>query len=1060
MPPVVQTAGTGITTLHDDVTTAAAEGVDLTTSMVVLDGLNIMAGGIGIARFNAPTELTTAASDIDTGGTITFENTLTSPGAGNAQNLTLQSDANIDFNDTVGAGADNALGLIQIDTAVNVEADGTIDAASLVQTAGTGTTTLHDDVTTNTATGVDLTTATVVLDGLNILAGGTGIARFNAPTRLTTAASDINSGGTITFENTLTSPGAGNTQNLTLESGANIDFNDAVGAGVNNALGAIQIGTAVNVEAASTVGAGSLVQTAGTGTTTLHDDVTTAAAEGVNLTTSMVVLDGLNIMTGGTGIARFNAPTQLTSAAIGINAGGTITFENMLTSPGVGSAQNLTLESDANIVFNDAVGAGVNNALGAMQIDTAVNVEAASTVGAASLVQTAGTGITTLHDDVTTAAAEGVDLTTSMVVLDGLNIMAGGMGIARFNAPTQLTSAAIGINSGGTITFENTLTSPGAGSAQNLTLESDANIDFNDAVGAGVNNALGAIQIDTAVNVEADSTVGAASLVQTAGTGITTLHDDVTTAAAEGVDLTTSMVVLDGLNIMAGGIGIARFNAPTELTTAASDIDTGGTITFENTLTSPGAGSAQNLTLASDANIDFNDSVGAGADNALGAMLINTAMNVEVDSTIEAASLAQTTGTGTTRFLDDVMTSAMEGVNIKNRGITLADTMMIDAGIGDVMLNATDVGGLTLGDNTLLVTDDGQISGVSFNAPDPLAGSQNIGSPLPGASAVAKIAIRVVDSMGENLVIVVDWREGDPPPPPVPVPVPPENLRAEMVTSLIDGMMVTEFRHQYAANPEPDPSDDINVTVTITDFAQGSIILVNGNAVLLDDRYEVTIVVPVRPPDTPTIAQLPEPEPLPTPFPSPPTVETSFEFTPADPRQGTSLQVENTPGVTSEQDQRYYELRIVSFDENGKLIELKERINLSEDSQAGKFAPFELSKLPELFERLPDDRYRLYLIEEDRTERLVLEFLIRQGRPVEAPEVDELNQDADLEQLENDGQPAADPGAGNGTGDGQAAPTAEELDLQLNPPVSAGAGIAPEGIVVRFSSCRRQVNQR
>jgi hypothetical protein len=46
---------------------------------------------------------------------------------------------------------------------------------------------------------------------------------------------------------------------------------------------------------------------------------------------------------------------------------------------------------------------------------------------------------------------------------------------------------------------------------------------------------------------------------------------------------------------------------------------------------------------------------------------------------------------------------------------------------------------------------------------------------------------------------------------------------------------------------------------------------------------------------------------------------------------------------------------------------------------------FELSKLPVLFKRLPDDRYRIYLIE-DGTARLVLDFLIRDGRPVEAPE--------------------------------------------------------------------------
>ena len=49
---------------------------------------------------------------------------------------------------------------------------------------------------------------------------------------------------------------------------------------------------------------------------------------------------------------------------------------------------------------------------------------------------------------------------------------------------------------------------------------------------------------------------------------------------------------------------------------------------------------------------------------------------------------------------------------------------------------------------------------------------------------------------------------------------------------------------------------------------------------------------------------------------------------------------------------------------------------------------FDISRLPEAFGRLPDDRYRLYLVE-DGTERLVLDFVIQQttdaGDPVPLP---------------------------------------------------------------------------
>ncbi len=214
-----------------------------------------------------------------------------------------------------------------------------------------------------------------------------------------------------------------------------------------------------------------------------------------------------------------------------------------------------------------------------------------------------------------------------------------------FGPLTLLGNSAIdatnngGSANGANISFHGTLDGDGLGSGDDLTLEAGTgNIELENAVG-GI-NALGNLTINSADNVRVESTVAAASLVQVAGTGTTTLRDDIATTAPAGVDLTSSTVVLDGLNIMAGGTGIARFNAPTELTTAASDIDTGGTITFENTLTSPGAGSAQNLTLESDANIDFNNAVGAGVDNALGAIQIDTAVNVEADSTVGAASCA------------------------------------------------------------------------------------------------------------------------------------------------------------------------------------------------------------------------------------------------------------------------------------------------------------------------------------------------------------------------------------------------------------------------------------
>jgi hypothetical protein len=122
--------------------------------------------------------------------------------------------------------------------------------------------------------------------------------------------------------------------------------------------------------------------------------------------------------------------------------------------------------------------------------------------------------------------------------------------------------------------------------------------------------------------------------------------------------------------------------------------------------------------------------------------------------------------------------------------------------------------------------------------------------------------------------------------------------------------------------------------------------------------------------------------------PTPPVAQVELASQPV--QRGATILVSASSAYTSEGEERYYELRIVFFDANGQLREspLGERINLNSE-QLRAIAPFDLSKLPELFGRLPADRYRIYLIE-DGTERLVLDFIIQQGQPVEMPDVEEV----------------------------------------------------------------------
>jgi hypothetical protein len=142
-----------------------------------------------------------------------------------------------------------------------------------------------------------------------------------------------------------------------------------------------------------------------------------------------------------------------------------------------------------------------------------------------------------------------------------------------------------------------------------------------------------------------------------------------------------------------------------------------------------------------------------------------------------------------------------------------------------------------------------------------------------------------------------------------------------------------------------------------------------------------------------------------------------------------------------------------------EVVEFRGRDRTATNPEYPGLEPFDLTLLPDLFERLPDDRYRLYLYE-DGTERLVLDFIIEQGQPVEAPEL----QQPELQQLEE--QPAEDsdniPELGNPGGNGVDATGNSDTDqddtdraddpvrsrLPVNP-VPANPGLQEKGADLR-----------
>jgi hypothetical protein len=310
------------------------------------------------------------------------------------EDLTLTAGmGDIHFANTVGAGG--ALGALLIINSFDVTADNTINAASLVQSAGSGTSTFDGAVTTTGTTAasgkIDVTADTIVVNALldttaggsvsldadtntltmslngditsaaevvlsgsggiltagNITTAGTAIT-FNDATTLTgNVLLDTTAGpGTMTFNDTLDG-----TFDLGLTAGTgDIAFNDAVGS--NDPLGVLTIFSAHDVTAASTINAASFTQIAGSGTTTFNGEITTTTPAGVSVTANNVNLD------------------DITASSLSVNAGLDIN-QNLATSLNI--TNNASFNSTAGLIdlTNSGNNFGTLNLTGTKTIDVA-----------------------------------------------------------------------------------------------------------------------------------------------------------------------------------------------------------------------------------------------------------------------------------------------------------------------------------------------------------------------------------------------------------------------------------------------------------------------------------------------------------------------------------------------------------------------------------------------------------------------------------------------------------------------------------------------------------------
>eukprot|EP00913_Durusdinium_trenchii_P028471 g26699.t1 len=192
-----------------------------------------------------------------------------------------------------------------------------------------------------------------------------------------------------------------------------------------------------------------------------------------------------------------------------------------------------------------------------------------------------------------------------------------------------------------------------------------------------------------------------------------------------------------------------------------------------------------------------------------------------------------------------------------------------------------------------------------------------------------------------------------------------------MTVSSNNGMGTFSADHVYVGNPTAsNPAANITMTVIVTDD--------DGQS----DTQQVVATVPGEGLNasvidtTPSIPQLAPP-------PAANVVVAEESSPPTLPSQGAQLQ-SNLTGPTATQREKIV-IQVVYPDGTlGEDIELGD-----EDTDLNEV----LKDLPRLFKTLPDDHYRLSLIREDGTRRLILNVVLRQNKPEDRDAASESSQD-------------------------------------------------------------------
>ncbi|WP_449420256.1 CHAT domain-containing protein [Phormidium nigroviride] len=680
---------------------------------------NIIANSTATTTFNAvnsATLTTNAGGTTQLNGNVTTTGAQTYSDAVTIANNPILTGNGITFNSTLDGNSD----LTANAGASNLSFNGAIGNNTALQNIianSTGTTTFN---AVNSAT---LTTNAGGTTQLNANVTTTGAQTYNDA--VTIANNPILTGNGITFNSTLD----GNSDLTANAGGSNLSFNGAVGS-----VTPLQNITAnsTGTTTFNAVNSATLTTNAG-GTTQLNSNVTTTGAQTYNdavtvagnltLTNnnisfnSPLTLIGNLTLNAGDGTVTFNAinagNNSLSLMANEIDFNGIITGNSTVTLiPGT-PGQNITIGglNDTGANSLDLTANDLNNlADGFSSIIIGDNTNTSNIIvspnGASfkdPVIMTTGTGTITLNGALTGIGDSSITLNAPTSFLNNdirtedRNITINGNAIVG-NSITVST----GNLAGGDILFNGNINGN-----DNLTLETGTgNITVSGAIG---NNTPLENLIFSNVNNVQTKTITAASITQTAGTGETTINGAINTDTAAGINLTGNIFNFNGNITTTNGGGFTINNSsPLTITPAVqfnldggfNQIGTGtvflaGNITTNhshisfkspvtligttNLNTGAGAGDVNfNNTLNGTADLNLTAGIGnilffggVGDGIRIGNLTINSAKDVTAINAINAITITQIAGSGTTLFNNVINTNGTAGINLAGNNFNL-----------------------------------------------------------------------------------------------------------------------------------------------------------------------------------------------------------------------------------------------------------------------------------------------------------------------------------------------------------------------------------------------------